>query len=95
MAVLVVLSVGTGYPVQRRALPSSSRARSSTKRWRSCWCSSCSGTARDARAGRRFRAIRALMDLALPKATVVRDGAELTIPTADVLKGDVALIRPG
>jgi len=47
-----------------------------------------------ARAGA-SEAIRALMDLAPPKATVVRDGAELTVPTADVLKGDVVLIRPG
>ena len=47
-----------------------------------------------ARAGA-SEAIRALMDLAPPKATVVRNGAEVTIATADVLQGDVVLIRPG
>jgi len=47
-----------------------------------------------ARAGA-SEAIRALMDLAPPKATVIRDGAELTVLTADVLAGDVVLIRPG
>lgn len=40
-------------------------------------------------------AIRALLDLAPPKATVVRDGVESSIPTADVLAGDVVLVRPG
>ncbi len=40
-------------------------------------------------------AIRALMDLAPPMATVVRDGREVEVPTADVVKGDIVLIRPG
>lgn len=40
-------------------------------------------------------AIRALMDLAPPKATVIRDGQEVEIPTADVVVGDLVLIRPG
>jgi Cu2+-exporting ATPase len=40
-------------------------------------------------------AIRALLDLAPPKATVIRDGVELEIPTADVRVGDVLLVRPG
>jgi Cu2+-exporting ATPase len=40
-------------------------------------------------------AIRALLDLAPPKATVVRDGVELEVPTADVRVGDLLLIRPG
>ncbi|WP_416047464.1 heavy metal translocating P-type ATPase [Cupriavidus basilensis] len=47
-----------------------------------------------ARAGA-SEAIRALMDLAPPKATVVREGVERSVPTADVLLGDVVLIRPG
>lgn len=47
-----------------------------------------------ARAGA-SEAIRALMDLAPPKATVLRDGQELTVATADVLLGDVVLVRPG
>src|SRR6266853_744246 len=33
-------------------------------------------------------AIRALMDLAPPRATVLRDGLEVEVPTADVLVGD-------
>jgi len=40
-------------------------------------------------------AIRALLDLAPPKATVVRDGVELEVPTAEVVVGDLLLIRPG
>jgi Cu2+-exporting ATPase len=40
-------------------------------------------------------AIRALLDLAPPKATVLRDGVELEIPTAEVHVGDLLLIRPG
>jgi Cu2+-exporting ATPase len=40
-------------------------------------------------------AIRALLDLAPPKATVIRDGVELEIPTAEVQVGDLLLIRPG
>jgi Cu2+-exporting ATPase len=40
-------------------------------------------------------AIRALIDLAPPKATVLRDGAEVEIPTAEVAVGDLLLIRPG
>ena len=40
-------------------------------------------------------AIRSLIDLAPPKATVLRDGQELEISTAEVLKDDVVVIRPG
>ncbi|MEW5888187.1 MAG: heavy metal translocating P-type ATPase [Pseudomonadota bacterium] len=40
-------------------------------------------------------AIRALMDLAPPMANVVRDGREVQIPTAEVLKGDIVVVRPG
>ena len=40
-------------------------------------------------------AIRALLDLAPPKATVLRDGVELEVPTAEVVVGDLLLIRPG
>ncbi len=40
-------------------------------------------------------AIRALLDLAPPKATVIRDGVELEVPTAEVRVGDLLLIRPG
>jgi Cu2+-exporting ATPase len=40
-------------------------------------------------------AIRRLLDLAPPMATVVREGEPTEVPTADVLVGDVVLIRPG
>jgi P-type Cu2+ transporter len=40
-------------------------------------------------------AIRALLDLAPPKAVVIRDGRELELPTAEVEVGDLLLIRPG
>jgi P-type Cu2+ transporter len=40
-------------------------------------------------------AVRALLDLAPPKAVVVRDGRELEVPTAEVEVGDLLLIRPG
>ena len=40
-------------------------------------------------------AIRALLDLAPPKAVVVRDGVEVEVPTAEVVVGDLLLIRPG
>jgi Cu2+-exporting ATPase len=40
-------------------------------------------------------AIRALLDLAPPKAVVIRDGRELEVPTAEVQVGDLLLIRPG
>ena len=47
-----------------------------------------------ARAGA-SEAIRALMDLAPPKATVFRNGTELTIATAEVLLDDIVIVRPG
>jgi Cu2+-exporting ATPase len=40
-------------------------------------------------------AIRALMDLAPPKASVLRDGKEIEVPTAEVIVGDTVVIRPG
>ena len=40
-------------------------------------------------------AIRTLLDLAPPKAVVVRDGEELEVPTAEVQVGDLLLVRPG
>jgi len=47
-----------------------------------------------ARAGA-SEAIRALMDLAPPKATVLRDGKELEVSTAEIISGDTVVIRPG
>ncbi|WP_454906590.1 heavy metal translocating P-type ATPase [Variovorax gossypii] len=40
-------------------------------------------------------AIRALMDLAPPMATVVRAGVETKIPTSQVRPGDTVVIKPG
>jgi len=40
-------------------------------------------------------AIRTLLDLAPPRATVIRDGETVEIPTAEVAVGDIMLIRPG
>ena len=40
-------------------------------------------------------AIRALLDLAPPKATVIRDGQPVEVPTSEVVVDDVVLIRPG
>jgi Cu2+-exporting ATPase len=47
-----------------------------------------------ARAGA-SEAIRALMDLAPPKATVLRDGKEFEVPTAEIISGDTVVIKPG
>ena len=40
-------------------------------------------------------AVRALLDLAPPKAVVLRDGQPIEVPTAEVQVGDLLLIRPG
>lgn len=40
-------------------------------------------------------AIRALLDLAPPKATVIRDGEPVEVSTSEVVMDDVVLIRPG
>ncbi len=47
-----------------------------------------------ARAGA-SQAIQALMNLTPPKATVIRGGQPVEVPTSEVLLGDVVLIRPG
>ena len=47
-----------------------------------------------ARAGA-SEAIRALMDLAPPKANVLRNGKEIEVATAEVIAGDTIVIRPG
>jgi Cu2+-exporting ATPase len=47
-----------------------------------------------ARAGA-SEAIRALMDLAPPKATVLREGKEREVATSEVVSGDAVVIRPG
>ncbi|MFF5209559.1 heavy metal translocating P-type ATPase [Streptosporangium sp. NPDC000396] len=40
-------------------------------------------------------AIRALLDLAPPKAVVIRGGEPVEVPTAEVVAGDLLLVRPG
>lgn len=40
-------------------------------------------------------ALRALFDLVPPQATVVRNGQEVTIPSAEVQVGDTIILRPG
>ena len=40
-------------------------------------------------------AIRTLLDLAPPKATIIRDGEPVEVPTAEVAAGDLLLVRPG
>ena len=40
-------------------------------------------------------AIRSLLDLAPPRALVLRDGQPIEIPTAEVQVGDLLLVRPG
>ena len=47
-----------------------------------------------ARAGA-SNAMRALLDLAPPMATVIRDGQPVEVPTSEVLLGEIVLIRPG
>ena len=40
-------------------------------------------------------AVRTLLDLAPPKALVIREGETIEVPTAEVVAGDVLLVRPG
>jgi Cu2+-exporting ATPase len=40
-------------------------------------------------------AITALMDLTPAKASVIRNGIEVEVPTAEVLAGEIVVIRPG
>jgi len=40
-------------------------------------------------------AIRALLDLAPPRATVIRGGEPVEVPTAEIVAGDLLLVRPG
>ena len=39
--------------------------------------------------------LRALFDLVPPKATVIRDGKELTIFSAEIVKNDIVVVKPG
>ena len=40
-------------------------------------------------------AIRTLLDLAPPRALVIRDGEPAEVPTSEVIAGDLLLVRPG
>jgi Cu2+-exporting ATPase len=95
MAVLVVLSVGTGYLFSV----------GSTFIWGGQQFYEASALLlvfillghwleMRARAGA-SEAIHALMDLAPPKANVLRNGKEQEIPTGEIVSGDVVVIRPG
>ena len=95
MAVLVVLSVGTGYTFSA----------GSTFIWGGQQFYEASAILlvfillghwleMRARAGA-SEAIRALMDLAPPKAMILRDGKEIEVATAEIITGDVVVIRPG
>ena len=95
MAVLVVLSVGTGYlfSVGATFIFESQQFYEAASvllvfillgHWLEM----------RARAGA-SAAIRALLDLAPPKATVVRDGKEIEVATAYVVLGDIVVLRPG
>ena len=95
MAVLVVLSVGTGYIFSV----------GSTFIWGGQQFYEASSILlvfillghwleMRARAGA-SEAIRALMDLAPPKAMILRDGKEVEVATAEIITGDIVVIRPG
>jgi Cu2+-exporting ATPase len=95
MAVLVVLSVGTGYIFSL----------GSTFVWRGQQFYEAAAVLlvfillghwleMRARAGA-SAAIRALLDLAPPKATVLRGGKEIEVATAEVVLGDTVVLRPG
>ncbi|MBQ7333064.1 MAG: heavy metal translocating P-type ATPase [Clostridia bacterium] len=45
--------------------------------------------------GKTTNAIKELLELAPKEAHVIRDGKEITIPSKDVLVGDVFVVRPG
>src|SRR5437879_4348021 len=40
-------------------------------------------------------AVRALLNLSPPQAIVIRDGAQIEVPTSEVQVGDLLLIKPG
>ena len=96
MAVLVVLSVGTGYLF---SVASTFLFKGGGQFYEAAsvllvfillghWVEM------RARAGA-TSAIKALMNLTPAKATVDRNGAEVEIPTADVLAGEIVVMRPG
>lgn len=45
--------------------------------------------------GRTERALQALRDLSSPSATVIRDGKQLRVPAADLVRGDLVVLAEG
>ena len=95
MATLIVLSVGTGYVFSVGAtffykgeVFYEASAVLLVFLLLGHWLEMC------ARAGA-SDAIRALMDLAPPMATVMRDGVETKVSTAEVRAGEIVVIKPG
>ncbi|MDO8512977.1 MAG: copper-translocating P-type ATPase [bacterium] len=39
--------------------------------------------------------LRALFDLVPPKANIIRDGKEISIPSAEIMGGNIVILRPG
>jgi Cu2+-exporting ATPase len=96
MAVLIVLSVGTGYLF---SVGSTFFFKSGGQFYEAAsvllvfillghWLEM------RARAGA-SSAIKALMNLTPAQASVIRNGAEVEVPTAEVLAGEIVVIRPG
>jgi Cu2+-exporting ATPase len=94
MATLVVLSVGTGYVFSVGSTFFLGRAVLQAAAVLLVFILLGHWLEMRARAGAND-AIRALMDLAPPMANVIRDGREVQIPTAEVLKADIVVVRPG
>ena len=40
-------------------------------------------------------ALRALFDLVPPQAKVIREGKEITLPSSEIVNGDIVILRPG
>jgi len=40
-------------------------------------------------------ALRALFDLVPPQAKIIRDGKEISVPSAEIIHGDIVILRPG
>ncbi len=45
--------------------------------------------------GRASQALKKLVEIGAKQATVIRDGSEIAVPVAEVVRGDLVLVRPG
>ena len=45
--------------------------------------------------GRASQALKKLVEIGAKQATVIRDGTEVAVPVAEVVRGDLLLVRPG